>query len=149
MENVIDMSQRLSEHFTLREMCLSGTAISKGIANVPDERTVARLKALCVNVLEPLRRRFGVLRVTSGYRCPALNEAVGGARHSQHLRGEAADLHVSSMEVGRKMYDFIRRNTGFDQLIMEHSISSGATWIHVSYSEARPRGQAIPCLRTA
>ncbi|MDD7317841.1 MAG: D-Ala-D-Ala carboxypeptidase family metallohydrolase [Prevotella sp.] len=144
METTIDMGVRLTEHFTLKEMCQSGTAVRMSIDNVPDEKTVERLKALCVNVLEPTRRRFGVLRVTSGYRCPQLNKAVNGAQNSQHMRGEAADIHVSSMEVGRKMYDFIKKNTAFDQLIFEHSKSTGATWLHVSYSEARSRRHAIP-----
>lgn len=149
MEIVIDMNQQLSEHFTLREMCQSGTALRKNISNVPDERTVERLRSLCQNVLEPLRKRFGVIRITSGYRCEMLNKAVGGVPNSQHLRGEAADIHVSSMEVGRKMYDFIRLNTRFDQLLFEHSKSSGALWLHVSYSEARARRQAIPYYKAA
>lgn len=149
MERTVNMNEHLSEHFTLREMCQSGTAIRKGINNTPDWKTVERLRALCVNVLEPLRRRFGVIRITSGYRCEALNIAVGGAPHSQHMRGEAADIHVSSMEVGRKMYEFIRLNTQFDQLLFEHSTKSGATWIHVSYSELFARKQAIPYYKAA
>ncbi|RRC99829.1 peptidase M15 [Prevotella sp. OH937_COT-195] len=149
METKTDMNRHLSEHFTLREMCQSGTAIRMNIKNIPDERTVERLKALCVNVLEPLRRRFGVLRITSGYRCPELNKAVGGTKFSQHIRGEAADLHVSSLEVGRKMYDFIRLNTDFDQLLFEHSMSTGTTWIHVSYSVLHSRKQAVPYYEAA
>ena len=149
METTINMDQRLSEHFTLREMCQSGTAIRKNINNTPDAKTVERLRALCQNVLEPLRRRFGVIRITSGYRSEALNKAVGGVANSQHLRGEAADIHVSSMEVGRKMYEFIRLNTQFDQLLFEHSTKSGATWSHVSYSELFARKQAIPYYKAA
>lgn len=149
METTINMDQRLSEHFTLREMCQSGTAIRKSINNTPDIKTIDRLQALCQNVLEPLRRRFGVIRITSGYRSAELNKAVGGAPHSQHMRGEAADIHISSMEVGRKMYDFIRQNTPFDQLLFEHSTKTGATWIHVSYSQVFARGQAIPYYKAA
>ena len=130
-------------------MCQSGTAIRMNIKNIPDKRTVERLQALCINVLEPIRRRFGVLRITSGYRCQELNKAVGGAQYSQHIRGEAADIHISSMEVGRKMYDFIRKNTPFDQVIFEHSKSTGATWIHVSYSEVLMRKHAIAYYQAA
>ena len=148
-ETTIDMGISLSEHFTLKEMCQSGTAIRMNIKNIPDKRTVERLQALCINVLEPIRRRFGVLRITSGYRCQELNKAVGGAQYSQHIRGEAADIHISSMEVGRKMYDFIRKNTPFDQLIFEHSKSTGATWIHVSYSEVLMRKYAIAYYQAA
>lgn len=78
--DTIDLNLRLSPHFTLREFTLSGTAIAHNIGNTPHKEHVERLKALCENVLEPLRRRFGVIRITSGYRCSELNARVGGAR---------------------------------------------------------------------
>ena len=84
----------LTPHFSLWEMVRSGTAIRLGIDNRPQPEHIARMRALCENVLEPLRRRFGVIRITSGFRCPALNRVVHGVRHSQHLYGEAADIHV-------------------------------------------------------
>lgn len=141
----------LSEHFTLGEMCRSGVALKHGIANVPDEAQTERLRQLCLNVLEPLRRRFGVIRITSGFRSERLNAAVGGAAHSQHTRGEAADIHISGMAVGRKMYDFIRTRLVFDQLLFEHSMSNGACWLHVSYtaSVGMNRRQAVPYYKAA
>jgi len=129
--------QWLSEHFRLSEMTKSGTAIRLNIKNIPSKEDIERLRLLCENVLEPLRRRFGVIRVTSGYRCRALNKAVGGVSNSQHLIGEAADLHISNMEVGQKMYDFIRTQTDFDQLLFEHRMSNGCSWLHVSYTTRR------------
>jgi len=141
----IDLSVHLSEHFTLREFVRSGVAIRCHIDNTPGAAEVERMRALCVNVLEPLRRRFGCLRITSGYRCPALNRAVGGVANSQHVRGEAADLHVSDREVGLKMYEYIQRCLPFDQLLFEHG-RRGALWLHVSYRAApqRNRGFANP-----
>ena len=123
----------LTAHFSLREMCASGTAIRLGIENVPDEAVIKRLQQLCEHVLEPLRQRFGVIRITSGYRCERLNRAVGGVKNSQHLRGEAADIHVSDIEVGRKMFRFIKENLEFDQLLFEHIRENGVCWLHVSY----------------
>ena len=123
----------LTEHFTLNEMTASGTAIKLGIENKPGETETENLRQLCKNVLEPLRRRFGKIRVTSGYRCPELNKAVGGVKNSQHMRGEAADLHVSSEEQARQWAGFIAGNLTFDQCIIERRMGNGCCWLHVSY----------------
>lgn len=138
----LDYEERLSPHFTVGEMLRSGTALTLGIPNLPPEQSagdetgreevMANLHALCEQVLEPLRRQVGRVIITSGYRCEALNEAVEGARHSQHLRGEAADIHVTGTEMCRK-YAAILRRTPFDQLILEPRLSAKKRWIHVSY----------------
>lgn len=129
---------QLSEHFSLREMTASGTAMQLNIDNTPDEAQTECLRNLCQQVLEPLRKRFGVIRVTSGFRNKRLNNVVGGVICSQHLLGEAADLHISNMEVGRKMYDYIRNNLDFDQLLFEHRMTNGCIWLHVSYTKRHP-----------
>lgn len=134
MENQKTM---LSEHFSLEEMTRSGVAISNGISNTPSAADIERMRLLCVNVLEPVRRRFGVTRISSGFRSKELNAAVGGVATSQHLYGEAADIHISSTEAGRKIYDYIRRNLDFDQLLFEHRMSNGCRWLHVSYTTRR------------
>lgn len=130
----------LTEHFSLWEMVRSGTAIRFGIRNVPTERDIESMRALCRAVLEPLRRRFGRIIVTSGFRCKDLNERVGGSSHSQHLRGEAADIHVSCAEIADKFEDFIIKNTDFDQLIREPIVKGGnrnPRWLHVSFTTRR------------
>ena len=109
-----------------------------------DSAVVDRLRLLTEKVLEPLRLRFGVIRITSGYRCPRLNHAVGGRTVSQHLRGEAADIHISSMETGQKMFSYIEKNLDFDQLLFEHSMRNGCCWLHVSCRKVGNRHQAIP-----
>jgi len=129
----VNLEEQLSPHFTLREMIASGKAIRLGIENVPTPEAVVNLRALCQNVLEPLRRHMGCVRVTSGYRSDILNGAVGGAKHSQHLRGEAADLHCSSLDQARRWYGFIRDNLEFDQLLLERRLGNGCCWLHVSY----------------
>ncbi|MBR1688994.1 MAG: DUF882 domain-containing protein [Prevotella sp.] len=140
----------LSEHFSLGEMVRSGVAIRKNIDNQPTADDIRRMQLLCQNVLEPLRRQFGVIRITSGYRCPALNRQVGGAPTSQHLLGEAADIHLSSREAGARMYHYIYQHLPFDQLLLERQLSNGCCWLHVSYTERRPnRRQAISCYTVA
>lgn len=130
----LNLDIRLSEHFSLREMVRSCRSVQLGIDNTPDAATIERLRQLCIHVLEPLRCQFGVLRITSGYRCQALNKAVGGSPTSQHLRGEAADVHLSSQDVTQKMLRFLADGIDFDQAIVEHNRRTGARWLHLSYS---------------
>lgn len=132
---------RLTEHFTLWEFLRSDKAEELGLMEqqlgVTDE-IIRNLKGLCVNVLEPLRLAVGSVIVRSGYRCPALNEAVGGSKNSQHMMGEAADIIHPMAGGNRLMYKWIRANAPFDQLINEYDYA----WVHVSYS-ARNRRQVL------
>lgn len=133
-ENAADI--QLSRHFRLSEFTRSATAIRYGIDNEPDIETVEALQSLCVNVLEPLRERFGVIRITSGYRCLRLNEKIGGSRTSQHLLGEAADIHVGSIDTARKYFNFVRDNLDYDQMLLEMK-GGRVHCLHVSYSAER------------
>ena len=133
----------LTEHFTLSEFVRSETADRKHIDNTPTPEVVSNLRALCRNVLEPARVSFGApIYITSGYRCPALNAAVGGKPTSRHLRGEAADLQVQGVKNLRKLYNAIKSHGVFDQLLYETN-RTGAKWIHVSYTSYGNRHQAI------
>ena len=132
-------------YFTINELCYSATAQANGINDTPSATQRNALTALVDTVLDPLRRAWGKpILVNSGYRCPALNNAVGGKASSQHLRGEAADIHVSCEEVGMKMFRFICVNTDFDQLLFEHAMNNGCCWLHVSYRSGRNRHDARP-----
>ena len=129
---------RLSEHFTLREFTDSGTARLHNIDNTPQPIHIERLRALCQQSLEPLRRRFGAIRVTSGYRSQRLNALVGGAPTSQHTMGEAADIPTGGRETSQKMYDYARQHVPYDQLILERKVSHGTYWLHLSLRSDRP-----------
>lgn len=136
--NILQSSNgRLTDHFTLDEMVRSGAAIRLGLDNRPSPVVRDNLRALCLNVLEPLRRRYGAIIITSGYRSPAVNAAVGGSHGSQHILGEAADVYIGSREKGVKYADFIVRHTDFDQLILEPVGESRKRWLHVSYTRRR------------
>ena len=88
------------------------------------------LAYLCHTVLQPLRDRFGPIRINSGYRCPELNEAVGGVANSHHLRGEAADIYLPTIEKGREYLTFLKTLPAVDELIWEQK--GDTYWIHAS-----------------
>lgn len=132
----------LSPHFTLEEMTESAYAARNSIDNTPGPEIVERLRELCDSVLEPVRRQFGPVRVTSGYRCPALNEGIGGAMRSQHMFGQAADIKVA----GVTAYDVCRwlelSGVPFDSLIHEFG-----SWTHVSHRAVHNRGRCYTAVK--
>ena len=131
---------KLSDHFTLEEMTRSATASARNINNAlhpahpHDAAVIANLKHLCEEVLEPLRRHVGgPILISSGYRCPALNTAVGGATGSQHMTGEAADIHINSIEERKRWVTWIMEHCTFDRLLWERATPTSCHfWIHVS-----------------
>ena len=140
---------QLTTHFRLSEFLRSETASARGIDNTPSLEVVSNLQQLCIHVLEPLRAYFNTpIVVSSGYRSPALNKAVGGSATSQHMTGEAADLRIPSFEVGKKWFEYLK-TLPHDQLIWERdSHTSNHYWIHVScrIDLNKNRNQCIPLL---
>lgn len=124
----------LSPHFRLEEFTRSATASKYGISNTPNQKQIANLRALCENVLEPLRLHFNVpIIIGSGFRCPKLNALVGGVSNSQHKTGEAADIHIPDTATGIAWFEWMEDNLQFDQLIKERATkTSKSFWIHVS-----------------
>lgn len=126
----------MSKNFTISEMTYSSTAKMKGINNTPSPTVVKNLNALIDNVLQPLRDWYGKpIHVTSGYRCKALNKAVGGVATSNHTYGYAADIQGfdHTMSESKKLFDRIKTNIPFSELIWEHN-KSGSYWVHVAYN---------------
>jgi hypothetical protein len=129
----------LSPHFTLAELTFSDTANAHGIDNSPDQAAVGQLTQLAQLTLEGIRTICGdhPVIISSGYRCPELNEAVGGASNSAHLYGCAADFTIPEfgdvLDICHALEPHLRE-LGIDQLIDESG--SGARWVHV--------GRAIP-----
>ena len=128
---------KLTEHFTLEEFTCSNTAIKYGLKNEPNAEQIANLRALCENVLEPLRQHFNVpIVISSGFRCPAVNfhKEVRGVTNSQHMTGEAADIHIPDTATGNLWFEWMMDNLQFDQLIKERATpASKSFWIHVSF----------------
>lgn len=131
---------KLSDHFTLAELTVSQEAARRGIDNTPSPDTVANLKRTA-ELLEQVRGLLGKpLIVTSGYRSPEVNRAIGGATHSQHMVGQAADFVVpgfgTPIEVARAVAS-AEPEIEFHQLIWEFN-----SWVHISWSDA-PRRQVL------
>lgn len=136
---------KLSEHFSLEEMTKSQTAIRKGIDNTPATQEIENLKALCENVLEKIRLHFGrPIVINSGYRGPKLNKAIGGAKNSQHMTGQAADIEIAGIS-NRVLFCWIRDNLNYDQLILEFHKEDipDSGWVHVSWNISGNRKQVL------
>lgn len=117
------------KYFSIKELCRSAKAKKLGIDNTPTDKDVENMTRLINVVLDPLREAYGQpITVNSGYRSPALNKAVGGVKSSQHLTGEAADITVGSKEGNKWLFEYIKNNLPYDQLIDEYNYS----WVHVS-----------------
>ena len=133
---------KLSNNFTLEELCASETAKAKGIRNEPGKAEIVNLTLLAVHVLQPLRNNMGSISISSGYRSAALNKAVGGVSNSQHVKGQAADIAIPNQTVGKVWFSYIKDYLTFDQLIWEHN-KAVVYWIHVSYNINGNRRQVI------
>lgn len=129
-------------YFTISELIKSDTAVARKIWNGANREQEDNLIALVDAVLDPLRIFYGLpIHISSGFRCPTLNRAVGGVANSQHLRGEAADIDTGSIAANRKLAKMIvDMNLPFDQLIDE----SNYAWVHVSHKKnGGNRGQIL------
>lgn len=129
------------KYFSIAELCKSTTADRLRINNKCNQEHVVNLTALVDNVLDPLRTWYGKpLTVSSGYRCPALNKEVKGSNTSQHMSGQAADIDTGDRQQNKLLFEYIRKNLPFDQLIDE----SNFAWVHVSYrADGKNRNQVL------
>lgn len=129
------------KYFTLEELIQSDTAKRKGINNTPNEIQKQNLILLIDNILDPLREAYGKpIKVNSGFRCEALNKAVGGVSTSDHLKGFASDITGGSKEENKKIFEIARDlNLPFRQLIDERNYS----WVHISYNKNDVKKQVL------
>lgn len=136
---------KLSKNLDLIEITRSTEAKRRGINNSPTSEHLASLKLLAEKVFQPIRDHFAVpIHISSGYRSRILNNAIGGATKSQHCTGQAIDIDVDGTSITNKqIFDFIKDNLEFDQLIFEFGNDSNPDWVHVSYSKDGNRKQIL------
>ena len=137
---------QLSKNLSLAEVIRSETAKRRGVSNMPTDAHIANFKLLAEKVFQPIRDHFGVpIHISSGYRSAALNKAIGGAASSQHCTGEAIDIDMDGTSVtNAQIFNYIKDNLEFDQLIAEFPENSNPAWVHVSYeSSGKQRKQIL------
>ena len=136
----------ISKHISWREATHSATAEKKEIENTPNEGAVQNMKKLAKNVFEPLREWAAEpIRVNSFYRSPDLCDAIRSSRNSQHTKGQAIDIDALGEKTNADLFNYIKDNLDFDQLIWEHGDDENPDWVHVSY--VGPRGNRKNVLR--
>jgi hypothetical protein len=150
---------QLSKNLALSEVTRSETAKRKGISNMPTPEHIENFKLLAEKVFQPIREHFGVpIRISSGYRSAALNKAIGGAGKtvngvyipaSQHCTGEAIDIDMDGTSVtNAAIFNYIKDNLAFDQLIWEFGTDTNPDWVHVSYeSTGKQRKQILKAIK--
>jgi len=129
---------KISNHVSYKEGVYSNTAIRRGIDNTPNDKSLYNMKIIAKQIFEPLRTYVnGPIKINSFFRSEDLNTAIGGSTTSQHCKGQAIDIddtfgHMTNAE----MYQFIKDNLDFDQLIWEFGDDTNPAWVHVSYVSA-------------
>ncbi len=137
---------KTSKYTTLQELIKSNAAEVYKIPNLPNAEQIANLKLVCTEVFDKVREHFGIpIGITSGFRSVALNDRIGGSKNSQHMEGKALDIDgdkyggVSNKEI----FDYIKNNCTFDQLIWEFGSENAPDWVHVSYNKGVNRKQIL------
>ncbi len=128
---------KLSKNLSYQEAIASQTATRHKIKNEPSSDVLERMKLVANKVFQPTRDHFGKpIRVSSFYRSPMVNRLVGGSQSSQHMSGEAIDMQGTNGITNAEIFEYIRKNLDFDQLIWEFGTSREPAWVHVSFRGA-------------
>ncbi len=125
----------ISKHISNKESVYSRTATRLGIDNKPNEKQLQNMVTVAEEIFEPLRMWVGgPIKINSFFRSPELNKAIGGSSKSQHCNGHAMDIDDTfGRATNAEMFDFIKENLDFDQMIWEFGDDNNPNWVHVSY----------------
>ena len=134
---------KISEFVSYTEATHSNTAVAKKLSNEPTDTIVAVMQTTAKNVFDPIRKALGPLRVNCFYRAPEVNKAVGGSRTSQHVKGEAIDISGLGGVKNSQIFNFIRANLQFTQLIAEFPVKGEPAWVHVGYDPKNLKNEIL------
>tara|TARA_R100001440_G_C2450395_1_gene107990 strand:+ start:84 stop:542 length:459 start_codon:yes stop_codon:yes gene_type:complete len=140
----------ISKHISEKEATKSITALRLGIDNTPNGVTISNMKLLAEKVFEPLREWVGgPIKINSFYRSIALNEAIGGSSRSQHCQGRAIDIDdIYGHKTNKEMFEYVKENLDFDQMIYEFGSETNPDWVHISYvSQDKNRNKILKAVR--
>jgi len=142
---------KLSKYTTLQEVIKSNTASVLQIQNIPNSEQVENLRLVCTEVFDKVREHFGKpIGITSGFRSPELNKRIGGSKTSQHLEGKALDIDgdILGGVTNKEIFEYIKNNCIFDQLIWEFGTENSPDWVHVSYNKGVNRKQILRAIKS-
>jgi len=137
--------KNISKYITFEEATTSQTAIRNKILNVPTDLELINMQLVGIRVFDVVREHFKTpIRVSSFFRCLRLNNAVGGSKTSQHVKGQAIDMQGAGKLTNQMIFDYVKENLDFDQLIHEYGTDTNPAWVHVSYvSKEKNRKQVL------
>ena len=127
--------KNIRNHISYKEGTHSNTATRRNIDNIPNDYQLANMNAVALNIFEPLREwTGGPIKINSFFRSSDLNTAIGGSSKSQHCEGRAIDIDDTfGHKTNAEMYNYIKENLNFDQLIWEFGNDTNPDWVHVSF----------------
>tara|TARA_R110002096_G_scaffold327161_1_gene521112 strand:- start:115 stop:576 length:462 start_codon:yes stop_codon:yes gene_type:complete len=144
--------ENISRHVSHKEGVRSNTAARKGIENTPSEEQLTKMKLVSEKVFEPLREWVGgPIKINSFFRCYKLNRAIGGSKTSQHMSGQAMDIDDTfGCKTNAEMFNYVKDNLDFDQMIWEFGDDDNPDWVHISYvSPDENRGRRLKAYRVS
>ena len=135
---------QISKNLTLKECVASQTAIRFKIDNTPSIEVIENLKILAKNIFEPTRDYFKKpIKISSGFRSILLNKKIKGSKNSQHIEGKAFDLEGMEGLTNASIFNYIKNNLVFDQLIWEYGDATNPAWVHVSFNKNKNRQEIL------
>jgi hypothetical protein len=143
--------EKVSKYVSYFEVTHSNQAKALRIGNIPNAEQLANLKLVCTNIFDKVREHFGKpIGISSAFRSYELNQRIGGSKSSLHMQGMALDIDadIHGGMSNKDIFDYIKNNCKFDQLIWEFGSENAPSWVHVSYNKDGNRGQILRAVKS-